>query len=420
MGHLEQNKLFTPSGCLTGDTLLRCGRGLLLPEEKTLADTHLKQCELCSLALEGFMVSDDNTFSEDVEWLNQHFISDDSGLEMPESERADTAESVSGFEGPRFPRLSPAQMEEFTRRIKEQAEKQEKERRAAPAGQTTTGKNGKRRFLSGKYALIAAVILVLLTVGGIQLYLSHLGKENLNPQTADQTEAETSADTQAFVPVPHQQPGEQKVEQSLKTKPIQSGKPILETVFHEMDLEIANDESIGKAAAQPETITDKKEQTIKGPAETLPVTVNSYDKEETEAFVDGISVVSSREDVSRKSIRAEAKEEAELMEADVFIVVEESPQYPGGDEAWQKFLVENLTYPQAAREASIQGTVYVTFIVEKDGSITEPAVSRGIGAGCDEEVLRVVRQMPRWTPGKQRGKAVRVRVSIPVKFTLAG
>lgn len=418
MEHQKQNTLFTPSGCFTGDTLLRYGNGLLSPGEKSLADAHLDHCELCSLALEGLLVSDRNAFSEDVDWLNQQFSSDDSGLEMSDAGDADTARSVRGFEGPRFPRLSPGEMEEFTRRIKKQAEKQEKDRRAASAGQTNAGKNGKRSFLSGKYALIAAGILVLLTIGGIQFYLSRLGKENLNPQTADQTGTETSADTRAFVPVPHQQSGEQRVEESLKAKPIQSGKPPSVTVLHEMDLEIVNDESIGKAAAQTETITDKKEQTVAAPAETLPVNVNSYDKEETNAFVDGISVVSSREAVSRKRSSAESIEEE--VEADIFTVVEESPQYPGGEEARQKFLAENLNYPQAAREASIQGTVYVAFTVEKDGSITEPAILRGIGAGCDEEALRVIKKMPPWTPGKQRGKAVRVRLTLPVKFTLAG
>jgi protein TonB len=73
-----------------------------------------------------------------------------------------------------------------------------------------------------------------------------------------------------------------------------------------------------------------------------------------------------------------------------------------------------------ARESSIQGTVYVTFVVERDGSVTDVRVLRGIGGGCDEEAIRVIKAMPKWNPGKQRGKPVRVQFNMPIKFTLAG
>ena len=71
-----------------------------------------------------------------------------------------------------------------------------------------------------------------------------------------------------------------------------------------------------------------------------------------------------------------------------------------------------------AKESGIQGMVYVTFVVERDGSITDVRVLRGIGGGCDEEAIRVVSAMPKWTPGKQRGKPVRVQYNLPVRFTL--
>ena len=101
-----------------------------------------------------------------------------------------------------------------------------------------------------------------------------------------------------------------------------------------------------------------------------------------------------------------------------FKVVEQDPEYPGGDEARMSFLRSNLKYPQMARETGIQGTVYVGFIVEKDGSITQVTILRGIGGGCDEEAIRVAKMMPKWKPGKQRGKEVRVSYSMPIKFTL--
>jgi len=103
---------------------------------------------------------------------------------------------------------------------------------------------------------------------------------------------------------------------------------------------------------------------------------------------------------------------------DIFKVVEQMPGFPGGDKARIKFLIENLKYPEEARKKGIQGRVYVSFVVEKDGSISNIELLRGIGGGCDEEGMRVVSIMPDYEPGLQRGKPVRVRFTLPIKFTL--
>lgn len=116
----------------------------------------------------------------------------------------------------------------------------------------------------------------------------------------------------------------------------------------------------------------------------------------------------------------ETTQEVEVVEAEIFTVVEENPMFPGGDEARMKYLQENIKYPQMARESGIQGTVYVTFVVEPSGSISNIKILRGIGGGCDEEAIRVVNQMPKWVPGKQRGKSVRVQFNMPIRFVLAG
>lgn len=113
-------------------------------------------------------------------------------------------------------------------------------------------------------------------------------------------------------------------------------------------------------------------------------------------------------------------EEEEVVEEEIFIIVETQPEYPGGDAARMKFLQENLKYPQMAKESGIQGTVYATFVVEKDGRITDVKILRGIGGGCDEEAIRVIKMMPKWKPGQQRGKGVRVQFNLPIKFTLQG
>jgi periplasmic protein TonB len=115
-------------------------------------------------------------------------------------------------------------------------------------------------------------------------------------------------------------------------------------------------------------------------------------------------------------VKQEDEESAE--ETQIFMVVESMPLFPGGETALYKFLAENIKYPQMAKESGIQGRVFVTFVVERDGSVTDVRVLRGIGGGCDEEAIRVVKNMPKWAPGKQRGKSVRVQYNLPVKFTL--
>ena len=103
---------------------------------------------------------------------------------------------------------------------------------------------------------------------------------------------------------------------------------------------------------------------------------------------------------------------------EIFTVVEESPGYPGGEEARIKFLRENIKYPEEAKELGVQGKVFVTFVVEVDGSISNVRVLRGIGSGCDDEAVRVVKSMPKWVPGKQRGVPVRVQFNLPINFKL--
>ncbi|MFT7589433.1 MAG: protein TonB [Limisphaerales bacterium] len=106
-------------------------------------------------------------------------------------------------------------------------------------------------------------------------------------------------------------------------------------------------------------------------------------------------------------------------EPDFFVVVEDMPAFPGGEMAMYKWLGKNIKYPQVAKENGIEGKVFVRFIVNKVGKVTEVEVLRGIGGGCDEEAVRVVRNMPSWKPGKQRGKAVKVQFTIPIHFQLS-
>ena len=115
------------------------------------------------------------------------------------------------------------------------------------------------------------------------------------------------------------------------------------------------------------------------------------------------------------TIHKEVIEDGELFGC----IVETKPSFRGGQQKLFEFLGNNLVYPKEAKEAGIEGVVFVEFYIEKDGTVCDAKVLRGIGYGCDEEALRVVGLMPKWSPGKQRGKAVRVRYTLPINFKLS-
>ena len=98
--------------------------------------------------------------------------------------------------------------------------------------------------------------------------------------------------------------------------------------------------------------------------------------------------------------------------------VEVYPEFPGGMAAWAKFIQKNLKYPYMAQDANVQGKVYLSFVVEKDGSITDVNVLRGIGSGCDEEAMRVIKKSPKWKAGMQNNEKVRVRYTMPINYTI--
>ena len=111
-------------------------------------------------------------------------------------------------------------------------------------------------------------------------------------------------------------------------------------------------------------------------------------------------------------------EEEEESSQQIFMVVEEMPEFPGGQAALMSFIAKSIKYPVVAQENGIQGRVTCSFVVNKDGSIVDAEVVRGIDPSLDKEALRVINTMPKWKPGKQRGKPVRVKFTVPINFRL--
>ncbi len=196
--------------------------------------------------------------------------------------------------------------------------------------------------------------------------------------------------------------------------------------YKSYDKQEFQDMSGGKNAETPEEMIQITQQQNQPPPPAPPVSTTVINIVENDAIVDDdLSIDAEADDNTameeyKAPVVATQAAEEEVAEAEIFTVVEDAPAYPGGDESRIKFLMDNIKYPQMAKESGIQGTVYVTFVVEKNGSVTDVRVLRGIGGGCDEEAIRVIQAMPSWNPGKQRGKPVRVQFNMPIKFTLAG
>lgn len=148
-----------------------------------------------------------------------------------------------------------------------------------------------------------------------------------------------------------------------------------------------------------------------------PEIIEVPDEEEIEEEIEvDLDVDITEEKVIEDIIVEEAPEE-EVAE-EVFMIVEDPATPPGGYEAFYKYVADKLKYPAQARRMGIEGKVYVQFVVDKDGTLTEVQAVKGIGAGCDEEAVRVIKGAPKWSPPKQRGKPVKQRIILPITFRL--
>ncbi|HOI31583.1 MAG: energy transducer TonB [Bacteroidales bacterium] len=170
----------------------------------------------------------------------------------------------------------------------------------------------------------------------------------------------------------------------------------------------------------PEEIIPITEQKVKPPPPPPPkqVTVLQVVEDDVEVEDEIVIDVEVDQETEIEVYVPPVMEEEEVVEAEIFTVVESMPEFPGGPAKMMEYIAKNIKYPAMARESGIQGRVFVNFVVEPDGSVSKVKVLRGIGGGCDEEAVRVVESMPKWTPGRQRGKAVRVSFNLPVRFTL--
>ena len=193
-------------------------------------------------------------------------------------------------------------------------------------------------------------------------------------------------------------------EWSERDKKVVTDSGIQEVVFEEEIIPITEQEQPKQAPPPPEA--PKME-------EVLEIMDNDSQVEESTIQVSDDTQAA----VEVKYTPVEVEEE-EVEEQQIFQVVEEMPEFPGGMGECMKLLGKNIKYPTISQENGVQGRVIVQFVVNRDGSIVDPVVVRGVDPYLDKEALRVISSMPKWKPGKQRGNAVRVKYTVPVMFRL--
>lgn len=180
--------------------------------------------------------------------------------------------------------------------------------------------------------------------------------------------------------------------------------------------------SVSAVAVEEEIIPITREMEVKPPPPPPPKVVEVLNIVDDDVKIDDELQIEDSEADDKTLIDVapvvSAKEEKEEETAEVFFIVEDMPEFPGGEMALRAFIANAIKYPVIAQENGIQGKVYVTFVVGKDGSVSNAVIARGVDASLDKEALRVVNTLPKWKPGKQRGKPVNVSYTVPINFVL--
>lgn len=387
--------LFTTSGCLTQEVLKRYSSDLLTNLQKEEVNGHLETCELCSDALEGMqLLSDPQKLDKIV-------------LEINDNLKSNLVQHKS-----------------------------------------------QNRFY---YFAAAASILILIGVfsyfrfyiqdqntqlTGITEKSQPWENEDLKSATEEKRlEISTEKELDESIPSASEK-SKEKTEESLVedqvAMPAEESKPVVEITMNEAPVAETADKNAMQAM---EDIVVEQ------------LSANAVVQEPTEYVIDGIALNGKGRDTESLSYDEELPEEEEqynsrkdkrsankkgkgsyttgsvsdnyykddtIQENDeqIFIVVEKPPDFPGGYNAMLKFLSENLNYPDSAKSAGVEGIVHLSFIIKKSGKIENVKVDKGIGSGCDEEAVRIIKSMPNWIPGEQRGKPVAVRMVQQIKFKL--
>ena len=189
------------------------------------------------------------------------------------------------------------------------------------------------------------------------------------------------------------------------------------------DVKVTQDQGVADVIAEEQIEITRPENTPPPPPPPpAPVVTEVLNVVEDDVDLEQQDIVTSEDNQkaaqTQTYVAPKVVEEEEESSQPIFTVVETMPQFPGGDAALLQFLAKSIKYPVIAQENGIQGRVICAFVVNRDGSIVDAEVLRGVDPSLDKEALRVINTMPKWSPGKQRGKPVRVKYTVPITFRL--
>lgn len=388
------NSLFTASGCLTADALEKLASGTLSPALSRQAEAHIAGCGLCSDALDGIMT-----------WQRQNQVSvyKDEAEFLPSSAGKSEAEKTFGNK-----------VNHINERLHDRVKFH---RETAPVRQ-------KKRI--GPVPAWLAVAASVVLFAGIYFILQQNRpvKENVAVNKAEYDEMVVlpsasdsliKSTSPAVIAESKPQAGKRGIPSpAVVNGVITFSNDEMTVIEQEADYEHKDGISGEVPAPAPGNIGGIGNQ----PADSDEVSEKAVITEQTDkSSAQTAAAPSSGNGVAAKASKSSSQEEV-AEESAVFAIVEQLPEFPGGADKLNRYLTENLHYPAQAKESSISGTVYVQFVVDKKGQISEAKVLRGIGSGCDEEALRVIKAMPRWKPGMQQGKPVKTLFNLPIKFSL--
>lgn len=189
------------------------------------------------------------------------------------------------------------------------------------------------------------------------------------------------------------------------------------------DIQIAQSEGVSDIIAEEEIeITRPEDTPPPPPPPPAPVTAEELNIVEDDVELEQQDILSSEDNQKEAQVQTYVApavvEEEEESSQQIFTVVEQMPEFPGGQGALLQYLAKSIKYPVIAQENGIQGRVSCSFVINRDGAIVDAEVIRGVDPSLDKEALRVINTMPKWKPGMQRGKPVRVKYTVPVTFRL--
>ena len=402
----NNDMVFTSSGCLSSSGIEDFVNKTLTGLQQQQAREHVDSCELCKEAVEGYSL-----------WNAKKSII---------AEPAFTYKSKS-LKHEKISEQTPFRhkIEDLNNRVQNRVKVHTEEQNL---------RRGKKKAMPIGWMAMAASVILLVGLFYRSFFYPSVKEKSLVKNVVH-TDKDKSAENQ---------PSATMVADTIKQIAVVTAnrkKPEQTVVIVEVDMVIADadgrseilEETVvndGRAASipvqaeipAPAIVDEKADKPMGGVVPDNPFAAKDQPAELAEAKLEKKSAGSIRGGRSQADVTyvdgIKVSEEEASDDDQVFMVVEQQPEFPGGDEAYKLFLQNNIRYPESAKEQGVEGTVYLGFEVSKKGKIRDVAVLRGVNVDIDNEAVRVIKLMPDWVPGKQQGKPVDVKMNLPIKFSL--